>query len=299
MLVLGAGGQLGGEFARALAARGLRHRLAARAPRPGWLELDVTRPARIAEALADAAPSVVVNAAAYTAVDRAESEPELAMAVNAHAPAALAAACREQGALLVHFSTDYVFDGRGERAWREDDPPAPLGSYGRSKLAGEDAVRASGAAHLVLRTCWLYAPGGRNFVATMRRLFRGESPVRVVDDQWGCPTWAQPVAESVLDLLAREDADRVAELAGLYHLCAAGQTTWHGFAAAIRSLMRPPARAPLEAIDTATFAAPAPRPARSVLDCSRARERLGIGLADWHDQIAAAMPAFDALDDGG
>jgi len=299
VLVLGAHGQLGGEFARALAARGLRHLLAARSPPPGGLAVDVTRPRDIAAAVAAAAPSVVVNATAYTAVDRAEGEPDLAMAVNAEAPVAMARACREHGALLVHFSTDYVFDGAGERAYGEDDPPAPLGVYGRSKLAGEEAVRGSGAAHLVLRTSWLYTPGGRNFVTTMRRLFRGAGPVRVVDDQWGCPTWAQPLAEAVLDLLAREDAERLAALGGLYHLCSGGQTSWHGFAGAIRELMHPPARAPLEAIDTAAFGAPAPRPARSVLDCSRARSLLGIGLDPWRQQLAAAMPAFDAIGDGG
>jgi len=299
VLVLGAHGQLGSEFARALAQRGARHRLAARSPRPQWLEVDVTRPVSIASAVAETAPSVVINATAYTAVDRAETESELAMAVNAAAPAALARACREHGALLVHFSTDYVFDGSSARAYREDDPPAPLGCYGRSKLAGEEAVIASGCEHLVFRTCWLYTPGGRNFVTTMRRLFRGEAPVRVVDDQWGCPTCARDVAGAVLDLLAREQADRLRALGGLYHLCADGETTWHGFAAAIRERMQPPARAPLVAIDTATFGAPAPRPARSVLDCSRARARLGIGLPHWREQLAAAMPDFDAIGDAG
>jgi dTDP-4-dehydrorhamnose reductase len=295
VLVLGASGQLGGEFARALAARGVRHRLAARSPGPGALALDMARPETLAALVARVAPAVVINAAAYTAVDRAETEAALAQAVNAQAPASLAAACREQGAILVHFSTDYVFDGTLDRPYAEDDAPAPLGVYGRTKLRGEEAVRASGAAHLVLRTSWLYTPGGRNFVATMLRLFRGEAVVRVVDDQWGCPTWARPLALAVLDLLGREEAPGLRALGGLYHLCSRGETSWHGFAAAVRDLMQPPAGVRLEAIGTAEFAAPAPRPARSVLDCRRAAERLGIRLPAWREQLVAAMPEFLAL----
>jgi dTDP-4-dehydrorhamnose reductase len=292
VLVVGASGQLGGEFARALAARGIVHRLAARVAGPDTIAVDLARPETLAALVARVDPAVVINAAAYTAVDRAEAQAGLAATVNGEAPARLAAACREQGALLVHFSTDYVFDGALDRPYTEDDQPAPLGVYGRTKLEGEEAVRASGAAHLVLRTSWLYSPGGHNFVATMLRLFRGETVVRVVDDQHGCPTWARPLALAVLDLLGREEAPRLRALGGLYHLCSHGHTTWHGFAAAVRELMRPPARAPLEAIGTADFGAPAPRPARSVLDCARAQERLRIGLPHWREQLAAAMPEF-------
>ena len=294
VLVIGAGGQLGSEFTRSLRQRGVVHRLADLEGSPDVLAVDLSRPQQLAELVSDQRPAVVINAAAYTAVDRAEEERELALAVNARAPEALAAACAEADALLVHFSTDYVFDGRSQRDYVEQDPVSPINHYGLSKARGEAAVLGSAAAHLVFRTSWLYTPGGRNFVATMLRLFAGETPVRVVDDQVGCPTWARPLAERVLDLLAGASREHLWRRRGLYHLCGGGATDWHGFAGAIREMAQPPARAPLEPTDTAGFAAPAPRPARSVLDCALARERLGLELPHWREQLAMAMPEFNA-----
>ncbi len=295
VLLIGADGQLGGELLAALTAHGSPCRAAARhPPRADWLAVDLADPGATAALVSAERPAVVINAAAYTAVDRAEDEPRQAMAVNAHAPGVLAQACRDIGALLVHFSTDYVFDGASARPYVETDRPAPLSQYGRSKAAGEEAVLRSGCAHLVFRTSWLYTPGGHNFVATMLRLFQGSEPVRVVDDQHGCPTWARPLAEAVAGLLAERDARTLEAHRGLYHLCAAGATSWHGFAAAIRARARPPARAPLYPIRSAEYPVAARRPARSVLCCDRARERLGLALPGWLEQLDGAMPEFNA-----
>src|SRR5690606_78158 len=173
-------------------------------------------------------PDVVVNAAAYTAVDRAETEREAAFRANAQAPGALAQACARRDALLVHYSTDYVFDGTATRPYREDDPVAPLGVYGESKLAGEQAVQASGARHMVFRTAWVYADRGRNFMLTMLRLAGERDELRVVADQTGTPTPASLIADTTATMLSRPFAG-----SGLWHLTARGETTWHGFAQAI------------------------------------------------------------------
>lgn len=294
VLVIGAGGQLGGEFLRALRARAVCCVAASRVAADDTLGIDLRAADEITRLLLAERPAVVINTAAYTAVDRAEQEADVAMSVNARAPAALAAACEDLGALLVHFSTDYVFDGSSGRAYTEHDPVAPLGVYGRSKARGEEAVCASGAAHLVFRTSWLYTPGGHNFVTTMLRLFQGPGPLRVVDDQVGCPTWARVLAQAVTDLLASSPAARIDAARGLYHLCSGGQTSWYGFARAIHESTRPPARALLERTDTASYEAAAPRPAHSVLDCSKARAELGVCLPHWREQLQAAMPEFIA-----
>ncbi len=295
VLLVGARGQLGAELARALDTRGVDFWPADREGRDGALRVDLAQAELAARTVISRRPSVVLNAAAYTAVDRAESERELAMSVNARGPAALARACREVDALLVHFSTDYVFDGRAERAYAERDPVSPVNHYGVTKARGEELVRAGAGAHLIFRTSWLYTPGGRNFVTTMLRLFAGDRPVRVVDDQWGCPTWARPLAREVVELIARTERERLRASSGLYHLCGSGVSTWFEFARAIHEQADPPARAPLESIDTATFGAPAARPMRAVLACERSREVLGLCLDDWRVQLAAAMPEFNAL----
>lgn len=294
VLVLGAGGQLGRELCAALRARGAHVVAAARDAAPGVLAADLARDEDLLHVVAVAAPAAVLNAAAYTAVDRAEDDPEAAARINAHAPGVIARACARAGALLVHFSTDYVFDGRSARAWRETDRAAPLNEYGRSKLDGERAVADSGAAHLVLRTSWLYAPGGRNFATTMLRLFREPRTVRVVDDQHGSPTCARHLAAAVAALFARADPRETASLQGLYHLCAAGETTWHGFARALYERAQPPPAAALEPIDSARYGAKAKRPARSTLDCTRARERLGVALPHWREQLESVMPELNA-----
>lgn len=267
---------------------------ACRTPGRGDVMMDLTRPQDAAQQIKALAPLVVVNAAAYTAVDRAESEPDLARRINAEGPAAMAAACREIGAVLLHFSTDYVFDGTLGRACREDDAPKPLNEYGRSKLLGEQAVAASQAAHLIIRTSGLYTPGGSNFVATMLRLFRGDGPVRVVDDQSSSPTCARALAEAMVDFLEGLTVDQARGLCGLYHLSAAGEASWYEFACAIHARVQPAARAELRAISSEEFGAIAARPACSTLDCSKAADELGISLGHWHEQLDAVMPEFNA-----
>lgn len=298
VLVIGVNGQLGREFRRALLTCRVPHRGAARTPASGTVAVDLRAPDELAKLVLAERPAVVINAAAYTAVDRAQVQVDEAMTVNARAPAALAAACARCNALLVHFSTDYVFDGTCGRAYIEQDPVTPLSMYGLSKARGEEAVCASGAAHLVFRSSWLYTPGGHNFVATMLRLFQGQGPVRVVDDQTGCPTWARVLAQAVSELLATTAAGRIDAARGLYHLCSAGETSWYGFARAIHARAQPAACAALERIDTSSFGAPAPRPAYSVLDCAKARRELGVSLPHWLDQLQAAMPEFNARSSG-
>ena len=290
ILLLGANGQVGTELRRSLASVGE----VIDATRSGELagraceRADFDTPATLDELVARVAPDLVVNAAAYTAVDRAEQESELAFRINAEAPAVLANACARRDACLVHFSTDYVFDGRGTHPYREDDPPAPLGVYGASKLAGEEAVRASGARHMIFRTAWVYAAHSHNFLRTMLRLGADRDALRVVADQVGTPTPAGLIADVTAQVLQHPAAPT-----GLWHLTAAGQTSWHGFAEAIfagavaRGLLP---RAPtVEPITTADYPTPAARPAYSVLDTQRLRETFGISLPAWQDGLGGVL----------
>lgn len=231
------------------------------------------------------APALVVNAAAYTAVDRAESEVEAAYRANAEAPGAIARACAARDALLVHYSTDYVFDGAGARPWREDDATAPLGVYGASKLAGEEAIRAAGGRHAIFRTAWVYASHGKNFLRTMLRLAAERDELRVVADQIGSPTPARLIAERTVDAIREGRLPHH----GLWHLTSSGQTSWHGFTEAIvvrahaRGLIaKRPAIVP---ITTADYPTPARRPAYSVLDGSRLGRELGGPTPDWRDGL--------------
>ncbi|MDH5824057.1 dTDP-4-dehydrorhamnose reductase [Luteimonas sp. RD2P54] len=296
ILLLGAGGQLGTELRRSLPRLG---ELVC-ATRSGALpdgrpceRIDLEDASAAAGLVAGLAPDVVVNAAAYTAVDRAEAEPESAYRVNAAAPAALAAACRGHGALLLHYSTDYVFDGDTRDAWREDDPVAPLNVYGASKLAGEQAVRGSGARHLVLRTSWVYAGHGRNFLRTMLRLAEEGAPLRVVDDQFGAPTPAAWLADATARLLAAPPSR-----SGLWHAAATGCTSWYGFAAAIFELAVPRGllkRLPdLQAVTTAGYPAAARRPACSCLDTARMEADFGIRAPQWREALASVLDAIAA-----
>jgi dTDP-4-dehydrorhamnose reductase len=249
---------------------------------------DFDDPGSLGALVARIAPDVVVNAAAYTAVDRAETEPASAFRANAEAPAVIAAACADRGATLVHYSTDYVFDGSGSRAYREDDPTAPLGVYGASKLAGEQAIRASGARHLILRTAWVYAAHGKNFLRTMLRLAAERDELRVVADQVGTPTPASLIADVTAQVLRRAPPR-----AGTWHLTARGQTSWHGFAEAIvrgahaRGLLdRVPRVVP---ITTADYPTPAARPAWSVLDIGRLQREFEIRLPTWQDGLGDVL----------
>ena len=279
VLLLGRDGQLGRALQPALAPLGALTAL-------GRAELDLRDSGAVAGLLERLAPDVIVNAAAYTAVDKAESEPELAATLNALAPAVLAAHAARSGALLVHYSSDYVFDGSKPEAWNEDDIPAPLGAYGRSKLDGEWAVAASGCRHLVLRTSWVYAPWGANFLLTILRLARERPELRVVDDQVGAPTSVLALARATTGLVKRMQAD-AKRRGGLYHLAASGSTSWHGFAQAIVGAAG--LQTPVRAITTPEFRSAARRPLNSRLDCSRIARDFGITLPDWRDGLREVM----------
>jgi dTDP-4-dehydrorhamnose reductase len=304
ILLLGAAGQVGFELHRALLALGPVTAATRDGRLPGGQSCrvaDLGDPGALAGLLREVAPAIVVNAAAYTAVDRAESERVLAFRVNAEAPAALARAAAECGALLVHYSTDYVFDGRSDRPWREDDPVAPLGVYGESKLAGERAVREAGGAHLILRTAWVYAARGRNFLNTMLRLAAEREVLGVVDDQIGAPTSARLIAAATLHCLERwrfANARDRARMQGLFHLAAAGRTSWHGFAQAIFEgalaaglLERSPR---LEAIPSSAYPSAARRPAHSVLDTAKLAETFAIHLPDWRAGLELTLAELAA-----
>ncbi|CAA9304569.1 MAG: dTDP-4-dehydrorhamnose reductase [uncultured Gemmatimonadaceae bacterium] len=290
-LLFGAGGQLGVELARAIAPLGAVRALARR-------DVDVGDAAAVRAAVRAARPTVVLNAAAYTAVDAAESDAERCALVNAVAPGTIAAAAEEVGAAVVHFSTDYVFDGAARTPYRETDPTHPLGVYGATKLAGEAAVAAASTAHLTFRLGWLYATHGRNFLRTMLRLARERDELRVVSDQVGAPTWARPVAAATAQLLAVAArapggaTGAVRGWSGVYHLTAGGETSWHGFAEAI--LAADPGRGAhrcraVRAIGSDEYPSAARRPSYSVLDSGRAASALGLRLPDWRRQLALAL----------
>jgi dTDP-4-dehydrorhamnose reductase len=277
ILLTGCAGQLGRELKRSLACLG-------EVIACDRQQFDLADPDALRDAVHDAAPTVIVNTAAHTAVDKAEAEPDLAMAINAVAPGILAEEARRLGALLIHYSTDYVFDGTKPAPYTEDDSPAPLSAYGRSKREGELAIAATGARYLIFRTSWVYGLHGANFMKTMLRLGRRScetgDELRVVGDQIGAPTWSRHLADVTALVLARKDIPN-----GLYHLAAAGETSWHGYAEAIFAeaqrvgLMD---KVPVvRRIASADFPLPAPRPANSRLDCSRFRRDFDLTLPDW------------------
>lgn len=287
VLVFGGNGQLGQELLRALAPLGAvvattrSGRLADGSP---CETADFNAPDALAAVLERIQPTVVVNAAAYTAVDRAEGERDAAWRANAEAPGVIARWCAAAGVPLVHYSTDYVFDGLGSRPYREDDATAPLGVYGESKLAGEDAVRAAGGRHLIFRTAWVYASHSANFLRTMLRVGAERDVLRVVADQVGTPTPAALIADVTAQVLQHPG-----ELSGTWHLTAEGETSWHGFAEAIFAeavaagkLTRAPT---VEAITTAEYPTPAKRPAYSHLDVARIQSDFGIALPRWQDGL--------------
>jgi len=292
LLLLGGNGQLGRELRRSLAPLGevvVATRDGARADAVA----DFDMPETVAALVARVAPDAVVNAAAYTAVDQAESDAAAAFRANAETPAAIAHACAQRDALLVHYSTDYVFDGSARAPYAEDHPTAPLGVYGTSKLAGEDAIRASGARHAILRTAWVYAAHGRNFLLTMLRLAGQREELRVVADQIGAPTPAAWIADATAHILQRG-----LPASGVWHLVAAGATSWHGFADAIMDealaaglLARRPRVLP---IATADYPTPAQRPAYSVLDTAWLQRDFGIVPPDWRAGLRDTLRALAA-----
>lgn len=285
-LVIGASGQVGRSLTAYVPSDGSWVATSRNGKSDGRVEvmsLDVTDVGTIRELIVRLRPEVVINASAYTAVDRAEAEPDLAFRVNALAPAAMARACREADAFFVHYSTDYVFDGTAGRPYSEDDPVAPLGVYGRSKLEGETAVLDEAPDSLVLRTAWVYSAHGRNFLLTMLRLAAERPELRVVDDQVGAPTTADFVARATLELVAREDRPT-----GRVNVVCAGSTSWCGFARAIvegafaRELL--PRDTPVVPIGTRDFPTPAKRPAYSVLSTARLSE-LNVSVPAWQDEL--------------
>ena len=287
LLLLGGNGQVGRELRRSLAPLG-ELVVATRDGKDADVAADFDAPASLAAVIAQVAPDVVVNAAAYTAVDKAEGDIEAAFRANAEAPAAIADACAASGALLVHYSTDYIFDGTASRPYREDDATAPLGVYGVSKLAGEDAIRSSGARHAILRTAWVYGSHGKNFLLTMLRLAGERDEVRVVADQLGTPTSAAWIADATAELLRHGVVG-----SGTWNLVASGQTSWHGFACAIMEDAHAQGLLALMpsvlAITTSDFPTPAKRPANSALDTTRLREDFGIVPPDWRDGLRATL----------
>lgn len=281
MLVTGCQGQV----ARSLAERARGARVAIRlAGRP---ELDLCRPETIAAAVERHAPEVIVSAAAYTAVDRAETERELAWRVNAEAPGHLARAAAAAGIPIIHLSTDYVFDGSGERPWRETDATAPLGVYGRTKLAGEAAVIEAGGRHVILRTAWVYSPFGSNFLRTMLRLAEARDEIGVVADQVGNPTSALDIADGVMRVAANLLGERSPNATGVFHMAGSGETSWAGMAEHVFACSQecglPSAR--VLPISTADYPTPAQRPANSRLDCTRLGECHGVTLPDWRASV--------------
>lgn len=281
ILLTGVNGQVGWELQRTLAPLG--EVIAA-----DRKVLDLADTASIRRRVTALAPDLIVNPAAYTAVDKAESEPDLAHAINAAAAGELATC----GVPLVHFSTDYVFDGRKAGAYREDDLPNPLGVYGATKLAGEQAVQRAGVPHLILRTSWVYGLRGRNFLLTMQRLARERDTLAVVDDQFGAPTWSRLIAEGTALTIARwlDRADQTAA-SGIYHLTCGGRTSWHGFTAAILAHLAAGGEKPasLTAIPSSGYPTPAARPANSQLDCGKLAKTFGVRLPDWEHALALCL----------
>ncbi|MCC0055151.1 MAG: dTDP-4-dehydrorhamnose reductase [Rhodobiaceae bacterium] len=280
ILILGRNGQL----ARALAAAAGDTRSVSL----GRADIDLWDETAVAERIEELRPSVIVNTAAYTAVDAAEGNAEAAFALNARAPGVVAHAAARHDAPLIHISTDYVFSGDPGRPWREDDPIEPRSVYGRSKAQGEEAVLAAGGRVAVVRTSWLYGATGGNFLATMLRLGESRDVLSVVDDQTGAPTYVADLAQALLTMAPQAPQ-------GIYHLAHAGMTTWFGFASAIFEEARArgwPVKARLETTTTERYGAPAPRPAWSVLDCGKARRDFSIALPDWKTGLSRCMAAL-------
>lgn len=280
--IIGSNGQLGWELVRKAEAGGL-DTLALDFP-----EIDICDLASIDACFDSTKIELVINAAAYTAVDRAESEMDSAYAVNREGPAHLADWCRKGGIPLIHVSTDYVFDGTKPGAYIEEDPVAPLGIYGASKAAGEEEVRARLPEHIIVRTAWLSGFHGHNFVKTMLKLGRQKDTLRVVADQYGCPTIAADLAEAILEMVRQVEKNQSAKR-GTYHYCGAGKTTWHGFATAIFDIAGRYEKFLVKnvvPISTAEYPTPVKRPANSVLDCTKIERNFGIRPRPWRDSLA-------------
>ena len=287
ILLIGKQGQVGWELRRALAPLG--DLVAVDFP-----EIDLTDPDSIRKSIRETCPKVVINAAAYTAVDKAETELDKCRRINGIAPGIMAEEAKRLQALLVHYSTDYVYDGTKSQPYTEEDLPKPLGAYGRSKLEGDQAVQQMGVEHLIFRLCWVYGARGQNFMLTIMRLAREREKLRIVRDQVGCPTWSRMIAETTAlalkQRLCAPNEDR-GSLDGVYHLAASGQTSWHGFAEAIVTQMLEAERKckVVEAITTSEYPLPAKRPAYSVLSCEKLRRVFGLQLPGWEESLQRVL----------
>ena len=297
LLLLGCGGQVGWELQRSLAPLG--EVIALDFDSPGDLRADFTDPEALRSLVRTLAPDVIVNAAAHTAVDKAESEPDLARSINATAPGVLAQEAAARGAVLVHYSTDYVFDGSGSHARDETAATGPLSVYGRTKLEGEDAIRASGCAHLILRTSWVYAARGGNFARTMLKLAAERDALTVIDDQIGAPTGADLLADVTAHALRRLRAD--AAVSGTYHCVAGGHTSWHGYATHViewarsRGLSVKVAAQALLPVPTTAYPTPARRPLNSRLDTRKLRATFDLNLPHWQGGVERMLTEIKPL----
>jgi dTDP-4-dehydrorhamnose reductase len=277
ILLTGRTGQVGWELQRTLACLGELTCFDSRS-------MDLNDSAAIGSGVERARPDIIVNAAAYTQVDKAESDRDAAHRINAIAPGLLAEHAERLGAIMVHYSTDYVFDGTGEHRWSEDDAPNPLNVYGETKLAGEQAVASVCARHLVLRTSWVYGTRGANFLLTMRRLMQERDALNIVNDQVGSPTWSRMIAEATSQVLTLVNAG-CNDAWGIYHLTSSGSGSWFDFASAIREHGDGAYRAELSPIPTSAYPTPATRPLNSRLSNHKLRETFGIALPDWRDAL--------------
>lgn len=291
ILLVGKNGQVGWELQRTLATLGD----VVTVDRQG---MDLANPDSIRGAIRTIRPDLIVNAAAYTAVDKAESEPELAMAINGVAPGIMAEEAKRLGAAMVHYSTDYVFDGTKASPYTEEDEPNPLSVYGKTKFAGEQAILAAGIPHLIFRTSWVYGLRGKNFLLTILRLAKERDELKIVDDQVGAPTWSRMIAEATGQVLS-QGSSPLAMKSGIYNLTAAGYTSWHGFTKAILDCMSPqganpslltPHPAPnLIPITTSEYPLPAPRPPNSVLSSAKLNRTFGVSLPAWDASLTLCM----------
>ena len=284
ILLFGKSGQVGWELQRSLAPLG--DLVALSSPSPGLCG-DLRNAAGIADTIRETSPDVIVNAAAHTAVDKAESEPELAEALNSRGLEILAKAALGCGALLVHYSTDYVFDGSGSRPWTESDATGPLSVYGRTKLDGEQAIGRSGCRHLIFRTSWVYAAKGKNFAKTILKLAAERETLSVIADQAGAPTGADLLADVTAHAVRQACVDHT--LSGIYHLCGSGETTWHGYASFVCDFARRAGLAlkvkSIEPVPSSAFPTPARRPLNSRLDTTKLRSTFDLRLPCWHDGV--------------
>jgi dTDP-4-dehydrorhamnose reductase len=288
VLVPGGNGQVGWELAR----RGVQHGFEILALDRG--SLDITEPDAVVRELNKSGVSLVVNAAAYTEVDKAELESDLAFAVNRDGPANLASTCAKVGIPLIHLSTDYVFDGRKQGPYLETDPVSPLGVYGESKAAGEEEVKTRMREHIILRTAWVYGVHGHNFVKSMLHLGQTKEVIEVVADQYGSPTYAGDLAGAILTIASRLKEVRQ-PVWGIYHYCGQGMTTWHGFAEAILAMAQQYSSLKvreIKPISTAEYHAQAQRPANSSLDCSLLEEKFGISPRPWSESLSRMIKAM-------